>query len=118
MAEVWTADRRLYLDKDGKVVEADDPNRTELLAAEGVEVPAARARELGLTQDPAQPTPDAEAEDVKTRQAEREKRKEQAEAENPPPSPTGIVDEAKGEKPDASADTPDEKAAQQARSRR
>lgn len=51
MAEsTWTADRRLYLDKDGKVVEADDPNRASLLVAEGGQLPLADAKRLGLVE--------------------------------------------------------------------
>lgn len=34
-ANTYTADRRLYLDRDGNVVEADDPNRATLLIGEG-----------------------------------------------------------------------------------
>jgi hypothetical protein len=44
----YTADRRLYLDKNGKVVEANDPTRATLLVAAGATLPEARARELGL----------------------------------------------------------------------
>lgn len=49
MAEnTWTADRRLYLDKDGKVVEADDPTRARLLIAQGGALPIEQAKALGL----------------------------------------------------------------------
>lgn len=49
MAEhTWTADRRLYLDKDGTVVEADNPARVRLLIAEGGTLPIEQARALGL----------------------------------------------------------------------
>lgn len=44
----WTADRRLYLDKDGKVVEANDPNRARLLVAAGNTIPLEEAERLGL----------------------------------------------------------------------
>jgi hypothetical protein len=45
---MWTADRRLYLDRDGKVVEADDPSKTSLLVGMGGQLPEDRARTLGL----------------------------------------------------------------------
>jgi hypothetical protein len=44
----WTADRRLYLDKDGNVVEADDPARATLLVNAGAALPLDQARALGL----------------------------------------------------------------------
>jgi hypothetical protein len=47
-SNVWTANRRLYLDKAGRVVEADDPNRASLLVPAGGALPLDRARELGL----------------------------------------------------------------------
>lgn len=47
----YTADRRLYLDKDGKVVEAKDPTRVRLLAPAGGQIPMERARALGLVTD-------------------------------------------------------------------
>lgn len=47
---LWTADRRLYLDRAGKLVEADDPTRATLLAAgPGATIPYAQAEALGLT---------------------------------------------------------------------
>lgn len=46
--QTWTADRRLYLDKDGKVVEANDPTRTRLLVAAGNTIPIEEAQRLGL----------------------------------------------------------------------
>lgn len=47
---LWTADRRLYLDRAGKVVEADDPTRATLLVAgPGATIPYAQAETLGLT---------------------------------------------------------------------
>jgi hypothetical protein len=48
----YIADRRLYLDKNGKVVEADDPTRATLLVSAGGALPEARARELGLLDVP------------------------------------------------------------------
>lgn len=40
--------RRLYLDKDGGVVEEGNPNKLSLLVSEHGSIPMARARELGL----------------------------------------------------------------------
>lgn len=51
MAGPYIADRRLYLDKDGKVVEEGDPTKESLLVGIGGILPEARARELGLIQD-------------------------------------------------------------------
>lgn len=48
-SNMWTSDRRLYLDKDGKVVEADDPTRVSLLVAAGGNMPMADAERYGLT---------------------------------------------------------------------
>jgi len=47
----YAADRRLYLDKTGAVVEADDPARVELLAPAGGTIPMPRAVALGLVPD-------------------------------------------------------------------
>jgi hypothetical protein len=47
----YTADRRLYLDNQGKVVEAKDPGAVSLLVNEGGVVPAQRAMELGLVSE-------------------------------------------------------------------
>ncbi len=44
----YVATERLYLDKDGKVVKASDPNRATLLVAAGGALPMERATELGL----------------------------------------------------------------------
>lgn len=44
----FTADRRLYLDADGRVVEHDDPSKARLLVPAGGTLPMKRARELGL----------------------------------------------------------------------
>lgn len=51
-AQTYTADRRLYLDANGVVVEADDPNRATLLVQAGGTLPHARAVELGLLEAP------------------------------------------------------------------
>jgi len=47
-SNIWTADRRLYLDKDGKVVEANDPSRATLLIAAGGNMSLADAERYGL----------------------------------------------------------------------
>lgn len=49
----FVSDKRLYLTRDGKVVGEEDPDRYELLVAEGGQLPLARARELGLAGEPA-----------------------------------------------------------------
>lgn len=65
-SNLWTADRRLYLDKDRKVVEADDPTRQSLLVAQGGTIPLADAERYGLiTVTPAVITPVAPAGDEK-----------------------------------------------------
>jgi hypothetical protein len=45
------SDRRLYLDAEGNVVEADNPKKLTLLVAEGGELPMDQARQYGLVQD-------------------------------------------------------------------
>jgi hypothetical protein len=55
---IWTSDRRLYLDRAGRVVEADDPTRATLLVPAGGTLPYARAEALGLI---VAPTPAEEA---------------------------------------------------------
>lgn len=48
---VYVADRRLYLDKDGKVVEEGDPNKVSLLVGAGGMIPEEQARALGLLEE-------------------------------------------------------------------
>jgi hypothetical protein len=48
------SDRRLYLDANGQVVEADDPNRASLLVSEGGELPMEDARRYGLLNEAAE----------------------------------------------------------------
>ncbi len=62
----YVANRRLYLDKDGKVVEANDPTRATLLVPAGGTLPEQQARDLGLlvVEEKAQPAP-AENKDKK-----------------------------------------------------
>lgn len=55
--QFWTADRRIYLDAEGRAVEATDPARRTLLAPVGGLIPLAQARALGLVTDPADPPP-------------------------------------------------------------
>lgn len=47
-SNLWTSDRRLYLNADGAVVEADDPSRVSLLVAAGGTIPLADAERLGI----------------------------------------------------------------------
>lgn len=47
-SNLWTSDRRLYLDKDGKVVEANDPTKQRLLVAQGGTIPLEDAERYGL----------------------------------------------------------------------
>jgi hypothetical protein len=44
----WTADRRLYLDANDRVVEANDPTRVKLLVSAGNTIPLADAQRYGL----------------------------------------------------------------------
>lgn len=46
---MYISPERLYLDKDGKVVKADDPNRVSLLVGKGGSIPQADADRYGLT---------------------------------------------------------------------
>lgn len=48
MAGGYVADRRLFLDKDGKVVEENDPTKVSLLVGIGGTLPYDRAQALGL----------------------------------------------------------------------
>ena len=62
----YVAPRRLYLDKEGRVVEANDPARVELLVPEGGILPRYRAQALGLVGEdtegePAKPVGEAQA---------------------------------------------------------
>lgn len=56
---LWTADRRIYLDREGRAVEAKDPARVSLLVAEGGQIPLEQAQRLGLVAvvEPAKTTP-------------------------------------------------------------
>jgi hypothetical protein len=44
----FVSDKRLYLDKDGNVVEEKDPNRLTLLVAAGGRLPMEQAQKYGL----------------------------------------------------------------------
>ena len=64
MTNLWTADRRIYLDAHGKAVEAKDPTRVSLLVAVGNTIPLTQAMALGLvatepavTPEPIEETP-------------------------------------------------------------
>ena len=49
---IWTADRRIYLDKHGNAVEADNPAKAVLLVPAGGVLPLERAQALGLAAEP------------------------------------------------------------------
>lgn len=51
MADVFTATERLYLDPEGNVVKAKDPNRARLLIGAGQTMPMDEARRLGLVEE-------------------------------------------------------------------
>lgn len=57
MAGPYIADRRLYLDEDGNVVEEGDPRKRTLLVHEGGTLPYERAQALGLIEEKAQAAP-------------------------------------------------------------
>jgi predicted O-methyltransferase YrrM len=56
---LWTADRRLYLDAAGKVVEADNPARASLLVAQGGTILMDDAIRYGLVAEPKAAAPAA-----------------------------------------------------------
>lgn len=47
----YTSTERVYVDRDGKRVDAKDPNRHTLLVAEGGSIPMEQARKAGLVGD-------------------------------------------------------------------
>lgn len=49
---MYTADRPLFLDKDGNVVEASDPNKLTKLVDAGGKLTAEQAKQYGLSGDP------------------------------------------------------------------
>lgn len=51
MSNSWTSDRRLWLDKDGQVVEDGDPAAERFLVGVGQELDESVAREHGLLGD-------------------------------------------------------------------
>jgi hypothetical protein len=50
-SEVYIADRHLWLDNDGNVVEHGDPSATVLYATEGHEIPVEEAEAKGLVRE-------------------------------------------------------------------
>jgi len=52
---MWTADRRVFLDANGKAVDEKDPSKVELLIAPGQKMEMAKAVELGLVEQPVEP---------------------------------------------------------------
>ena len=89
---MYKADRRLYLNAAGKVVEASDPAKLTLLVHQGGTLPLARARELGLTEAQEQAPKSAREQ----RAAELEREKEPANTRLSVPSPASTT---KGEAP-------------------
>lgn len=59
MAESYTSDKRVYVDKAGKVVDEKDPARHSLLVAVGGSIPMETARAAGLLSEE---SPDASPE--------------------------------------------------------
>lgn len=53
-----TSSRRLYLDKNGKAVDENDPTGVELFATAGSPIQFARAQEVGLIDDTGNLRPD------------------------------------------------------------
>lgn len=49
---MWTADRRVFLDANGKAVGEKDPSKVELLIAPGQQMEMAKAVALGLVKLP------------------------------------------------------------------
>ena len=73
---LWTSDRRIYLNAEGKAVEADDPTKQSLLVAQGGTIPLADAEKYGLvTVTPAQVTTVAPASSEKAKAAPTNKAK-------------------------------------------
>lgn len=56
---VWISDRRLFLDRDGRVVEEGNPAKATLLVRAGGSLPHDRAEQLGLVSDPPPPAASA-----------------------------------------------------------
>lgn len=57
MPSGYTAKERLYLNSKGEVVKGDDPDKQSLLVGVNGTVPTARARELGLMEEPDEEEP-------------------------------------------------------------
>lgn len=84
-----TSDRRLYLDGDGNVVEADDPRREKLLVGKGGQIPEADARRYGLIGKAAQKAAD-EGEEAAQKPAEPTEQRDTAlEIARPESAPRG-----------------------------
>ena len=62
----FVSNKRLYLDKDGKVVEADDPNRHSLLIRAGGSLPYEEAQKYGLIEGEVE---EKQAEEAETEEA-------------------------------------------------
>jgi hypothetical protein len=55
ITQTWTADRKLWKTRDGRIVEDDDPAAAVLYAARGDTVPLSEARLYGLAPPPEVP---------------------------------------------------------------
>ena len=77
------SDRRLYLDAEGKVVEADDPNRATLLVSEGGTLPMEDARRYGLLNEAAEKAAPEAARGQETARTASETQGRSAEAPRP-----------------------------------
>lgn len=89
---MYKADRRLYLNAEGKVVEDSDPAKLTLLVHEGGTLPLARARELGLTEE--QEEAPKSAREQRAAELEREKSPASDDPSPGTPAPTPRVDAA------------------------
>lgn len=79
----YTADRRIYRNAAGALVEADDPTRLTLVIAEGQTIPRARAEQLGLVGTREAPkASDKEAEKAAEKEAPKAANKNAPKAEN------------------------------------
>lgn len=79
--------RRIYLDKEGNAVEADNPSRLTLLCPAHGSIPMSEAIRLGLVQQVAIEAPEAQPVEVEvTVEAEVEKAEEEPETKAEPKS--------------------------------
>lgn len=103
-AEGMTADRRLYVDALGRVVEADSPDKVMLVAAQGKPISKALADKLRLSMDEkagtltypgyVAPEPEGEAEAAPAERAATKMTREEGEA----PAPRSVTKEGSDKK--------------------